>query len=150
MRPARRLRLASVIGAIAALLAGSPALPQAGAKGKPPAAALEPTLPQPDGPPPPYEPQLIRLSEIMGALAFLRDLCGDKDAAEWNSRMKALLDTEAKSDARRERLAGAFNRGFRGYETVYRTCTPVAQTIISRFLEEGRQIAHDIAVRYNG
>ena len=137
---------------IAALLASSHAFPQAGPKGKPPAAApeLAPAQPQPDGPPPPYEPQLMRLSEIMGALAFLRDLCGDKDAAEWNAKMKTLLETEAKSDARRERLAGAFNRGFRGYETVYRSCTPVAQTIIARFLDEGRQIAHDIASRYSG
>ena len=138
--------------ALLALVASTPAFPQAAAKGKPPAAAPEPApaVPQPDPPAPPYEPQLMRLAEIMGSLAFLRDLCGDKDGAEWNARMKALLDTEAKTDARRERLAGAFNRGFRGYETIYRACTPVAQVIITRFLEEGRQIAHDIANRYSG
>ena len=32
--------------------------------------------PAAEGPPPPYEPQLLRLSEILGALSYLRDLCG--------------------------------------------------------------------------
>ena len=32
--------------------------------------------PPAEPPPPPYEPQLLRLSEIMGSLAYLRGLCG--------------------------------------------------------------------------
>ncbi|PWB81653.1 MAG: TIGR02301 family protein [Methylocystaceae bacterium] len=101
-----------------------------------------------DGPPPPYEPQLLRLSEILGALAFLRDLCGAKDGDDWRAKMASLLEAEAKTAARRQKLAGAFNRGFRGYETTYRACTPNAESAISRYLEEGGRIAHDITYRY--
>jgi uncharacterized protein (TIGR02301 family) len=101
-----------------------------------------------DEPPPPYEPELLRLSEILGALTYLRDICGHADAESWRSRMQALLDSEAKTATRKEHLAGAYNRGFHGYEISYRACTPNAQVIIKRFLAEGEKIAHDVANRY--
>jgi uncharacterized protein (TIGR02301 family) len=101
-----------------------------------------------EGPPPPYEPQMMRLSEILGALSFLRDLCGARDGDEWRAKMSALLEAETKSGPRRQKLTGAFNRGFRGYEMTYRTCTPNAQVAISRYLDEGSRIARDITYRY--
>ena len=139
-------RGAMVICAAALLLGGAqaqgvrpkPDLPQ-----PPPAAAPEP-------PPPPYEPQLLRLSEIMGALAYLRDLCGNRDGAEWNKKMSALIEAEAKTPSRRDRLAGAYNRGFRGYEVVHRSCTPAAELVIARYLDEGGRLARDIATRFGG
>jgi uncharacterized protein (TIGR02301 family) len=119
------------------------------AKAAPPSTAAPSTsAPQPEGPPPPYEPQLLRLSEILGALSFLRDLCGDADGEEWRAKMASLLDAEAKSGQRRAKLTGAFNRGFHGYETTYRSCTANARSAISRYLDEGGKIAHDIAYRY--
>jgi len=105
-------------------------------------AALEET-------PPPYEPQLLRLAEILGALSYLRDICGSPDAAAWRGRMESLLDAETKTPLRREHLAGAFNRGFHGYELSYKTCTDNARVVIERFSREGETIAHDIANRYN-
>lgn len=125
---------------------------QNAARGKPQVVTPEPVpvAPVPEPPPPPYETQLLRLAEIMGTLAFMRELCGDKDGAEWSLRMKTLLDVEAKTDARRERLAGAYNRGFRGYEVTYRVCTPAAQLVITRFLDEGGRLAHEISNRFSG
>ncbi|MBG0809794.1 TIGR02301 family protein [Methylosinus sp. H3A] len=110
----------------------------------------QPAAPSPaaEGPPPPYEPQLLRLSEILGALSYLRDLCGPEDGEDWRAKMTSLLEAEAKTGQRRLKLTGAFNRGFRGYETTYRSCTPNARTAISRYLDEGGRIAHDIAYRY--
>jgi uncharacterized protein (TIGR02301 family) len=64
--------------------------------------------------------------------------------------MSALIDAEAPSEARRERLAGAFNRGFRGYQVTYRACTPNAEIAMGRFLDEGGKLARDIAGRYGG
>lgn len=113
-----------------------------------PPSAVAATPPQVEGPPPPYEPQLLRLSEILGALSFLRDLCGDADGDDWRAKMTSLLDAEAKSGQRRAKLTGAFNRGFHGYETTYRSCTGNARSAIARYLDEGGKIAHDIAYRY--
>jgi len=119
------------------------------AAAKPDAAKTEQPAAAPDETPPPYEPQLLRLSEILGALTYLRDICGDSDAASWRGRMQALLDAEAKSAIRKEYLAGAFNRGFHGYELSYRVCTPNAQLIIKRFLSEGEKISRDVTNRYS-
>ena len=86
----------------------------------------------------------------MGALAYLRDLCGQRDGGEWNTRMRELIEAEGKTEARREKLAGAYNRGFRSYEVIYRACTPAADLVISRYLDEGGRIARDISTRFGG
>ena len=120
---------------------------------KPEAAKAEPARPEPapaSEAPVPYEPALLRLSEIMGALAYLRDLCGVRDGEDWRSRMAGLNEAEGTTEARRERLAGAFNRGFRGYQTTYRACTGNARQVISRYIDEGSRIARDVSSRYGG
>ena len=119
--------------------------------------ASKPAPPPPPPPPPPvdlpppvYEPQLLRLSEIIGALAFLRDICGAGDAEAYRAKMAALLDVEAKTTEQRQRLAGAYNRGFRDYERNYNQCTPSAEEATRRFLDEAARLSSDIATRYGG
>jgi uncharacterized protein (TIGR02301 family) len=141
---ARRLGLAF---ALCVLAAGQAWAQQAPAK--PPAATPEPPPPVAE-PPPPYEPQLLRLAELMGALAYLRDLCGAHDADAYRAKMAVLLEVEAKSESRRESLAGAYNSGFAGYQRFYRACTPAANEIIARFLDEAAKISSDVANRYGG
>lgn len=103
-----------------------------------------------EGPPPPYEPDLLRLAEILGALSFLDDLCAADPPVDWRGKMQSLLETEARTKNRKERLAGSYNRGFRDYERSYRSCTPNAQAVIGRFLAEGGRISHEIVNRYRG
>jgi uncharacterized protein (TIGR02301 family) len=62
--------------------------------------------------------------------------------------MENLMDAENAGPSRREKLAGAFNRGLRGYEFSYHACTPSARLVSARFLDEGARIAHDISTRY--
>jgi uncharacterized protein (TIGR02301 family) len=97
------------------------------------------------------DPHLLRLAEILGALAYLQDLCKERETQAggqiWRAQMTALLEAEGTSPARKERLAGAYNRGFRGYEFSYRRCTANALAIIARFLDESSRIAHEIAPR---
>ena len=129
---------------------------------KPAAPAPEPTAtqaakpppsveaPAPVESPPPYEPQLLRLAEIIGALSYLRDLCGAGDGATFRAEFANLLETEGTSPERKETLAGAFNRGFRDYEMTYRACTPAARVVVARFLDEAARIAKDVAARWAG
>jgi uncharacterized protein (TIGR02301 family) len=117
------------------------ATPAPDAKGNTPAPALE-------GPPPPYDPEMLRLAEILGALTYLEDLCAAKPSGDWRGKMQTLLEAEAKTAARKERLAGSYNRGFHDYERSYHACTQNAQAVISRFLAEGGKIAHDVVNRY--
>ena len=139
--------LAAILGLVLAIApAGAPAQTKAAA----PKAAPEPPKPPPEPPLAPYEAQLLRLAELMGTLAYLRDLCGDADGEQWRQRMSAVIDAEATSPARREKLAGAYNKGFRGYETTYRSCTANAGVVIARFIDEGTRLAHEIGNRYGG
>lgn len=130
----------------------------AAAKTKKPAKAqgAAPATPAPaasgatDGtaPPPPYQAQLVRLSEILGALAFLRDLCPEKDGSEWRDKMSALLAAEAPTGPRHDAYTAAFNRGFRSYELTYRSCTENARAVTARFLDEAAKISGDVSYRY--
>jgi uncharacterized protein (TIGR02301 family) len=114
-----------------------------------PTAPAEQTAPAAE-PPPPYEPQLLRLAELMGALAYLRDLCGAHDGEAFHAKMTSLLEIEARSESRKEGLAGAYNRGFGEYGLFYRVCTPAAKEIVARFLDEAAKISADVANRYGG
>ncbi len=126
-------------------LPANPPLPPVAGQPAPPA----PAAADPDGMPP-YEGQLERLAERLGTLALMRDLCRDGDAAQFRDRMAALLDAEARTPARRDRLAGAFNRGVRGYAASYRTCTPSARLVIARSLAEADRLTRELTSRYGG
>ena len=96
----------------------------------------------------PYDPQLLRLAEVLGALSYLRGLCGGDDGDVWHKRMQALLDAEGTTPTRKDRLAGAFNHGIEGYSLSYRSCTPNARLIVDRFLAEASQIAKEVENRF--
>ena len=57
-------------------------------------------------------------------------------------------DAEAPAGERRDRMVASFNRGYRGFQQTYRTCTPAAGVAIRRYLDEGARIARDITGRY--
>ena len=97
---------------------------------------------------PAYEADLQRLSEILGALHYLRDLCGAREGMAWRNEMQALVDAEAPSGERRERLIASFNRGYRGFQQTYRTCTPAAEVAVRRYLSEGAKIAREVTARF--
>jgi uncharacterized protein (TIGR02301 family) len=96
----------------------------------------------------PYEADMQRLAEILGALHYLRAICGANEGQTCRNEMQALVDAEASGGDRRERLIGSFNRGYRGFQQTYRTCTPAANLAIRRYLDEGAKIARDITARY--
>lgn len=96
----------------------------------------------------PYEPQLLRLAEIMGALHYLRGLCRGPEEGAWRREMQALLDAEAAGGARRERLVQSFNRGYAGFEQAHRTCTPAARLATRRYVAEARRLVADMTSRY--
>jgi uncharacterized protein (TIGR02301 family) len=96
----------------------------------------------------PYDRDLERLSEILGALHFLRGVCNSGEGEKWRSEAKALIDAEAPSGNRREQMVASFNRGYSGFEQTYRICTPAADIVIRRYMEEGAKIARDLTARY--
>lgn len=92
----------------------------------------------------PYDEKLLRLSEILGAVHYLRELCGANDGQQWRDRMRELMDTEGSTALRRAKLTRSFNNGYRSYSRTYSACSPSAQTAINRFLSEGAEIAENL------
>ena len=129
-----------------------PAAAKPGAPGAVPGAAPGQTTATPkpaaQDQPAPYDRDLERLSEILGALHFLRGICNSDEGQKWRNEAQALIDAEAPAGDRHDQMVAGFNRGYRGFQQSYRTCTPAADVIIRRYLEEGAKIARDITARY--
>jgi uncharacterized protein (TIGR02301 family) len=98
--------------------------------------------------PAPFDGDLQRLAEILGALHYLRGICGTNEGPKWRNEMQALLDAETPSGDRRTRMIAGFNRGYNGFQQTYRTCTPAASVAIRRYVEEGARISRDLTARY--
>lgn len=96
----------------------------------------------------PFDANLQRLAEILGALHYLRGICGANEGQKWRNEVQALIDAEAPSGDRKARMVASFNRGYRGFQQSYRTCTPAADLVIRRYLEEGSKIAREVTARY--
>jgi uncharacterized protein (TIGR02301 family) len=115
----------------------------------PPAVPIGP----PVAPPPPYEPDLQKLVETLGAISYLATVCpgeGVEPAAQWRAKAQALIDAEAPDGARRERLLGLYNRGFSGYALAHRQCNDSARLVITRLLGEAAVLSRIIGSRFGG
>ena len=127
-----------------------PVLPRAPAQ---PKAALRGPVQDPpriEGAPPPYEGEMARLSEILGALHYLRPLCGaSTESSRWRGEMEQLIEAEQPGPERRGRMIASFNRGYFTYEQTYRSCTDAAGLALDRFLSEGARLSREIATRYS-
>ncbi|MBV9566698.1 MAG: TIGR02301 family protein [Hyphomicrobiales bacterium] len=106
--------------------------------------------PPPQAPPQPYDGQLLRLSEILGALSYLTSICDTTQKDPFRAQMQALIDAEANVSPRREEFAGAYNRGYRGLASTYARCTDNARALIRRFRDEGVSITRQVRNLYGG
>src|SRR5262245_10425387 len=80
--------------------------------------------------PAPFDSNLQRLAEILGSLHYLRAICGANEGPKWRNELQALVEAETPAGERRTRMISAFNRGYRGFQQTYRTCTPAADLVI--------------------
>jgi uncharacterized protein (TIGR02301 family) len=87
----------------------------------------------------------MRLAEILGAVHYLRELCGAEEGQIWRDQMKEILRNEGTTAVRRAKLVNSFNDGYRGYRRTYRSCTQSATLATVRFSSEGATIAASLA-----
>ncbi len=95
----------------------------------------------------PFEGSLMRLSEVLGSLHFLRNLCGE-EGTQWRDQMEKLLEAEKPDPTRRAKFIASFNRGYRSFQGSYSSCTPSATEAIARYMKEGETLTRDVAARY--
>ncbi|MBW8322255.1 MAG: TIGR02301 family protein [Rhizobium sp.] len=113
------------------------------------APATQEPVPETAEKPAPYDDKLARLSEILGAVHYLRNLCNKDGEPGWREAMQALIDAETASEPkRRARMVAAYNRGYRSFASVYTTCTTSAVAAEGLYRNEGATLAVEIAARY--
>lgn len=96
----------------------------------------------------PYDPQLLRLSEVLGSVHYLRALCGANEGNKWRDVMQKLVIAEEPGPIRRARLVSSFNRGYRAFDGTYGSCTPSALLAVERYMKEGALLSSKITARY--
>jgi uncharacterized protein (TIGR02301 family) len=104
----------------------------------------------PEPPPAAYEPDLLRLAEVLGTLSYMTALCTQPGSDTWPQRITQLIEAEGTTPQRRERLSGAYNRGYLGHQSTHRACTDRSRQVIDRMLEQGQRLTREIATRYSG
>ncbi|WP_157015167.1 TIGR02301 family protein [Mesorhizobium xinjiangense] len=92
----------------------------------------------------PFEARLTRLSEILGALHYLRNLCGE-DSDRWREQIQALIAAENATGERRAKFIASFNRGYRAFSDSHLACTASTAEVIARYMKEGETLSHEIA-----
>lgn len=98
----------------------------------------------PSGDQRPYDARLMRLSEILGAVHYLRELCENNDGMRWRDAINEIVKAEGTTALRRATIARRFNLGYRSYRRTYRNCTPSAKNTIARFFKEAIDISQGL------
>ena len=93
---------------------------------------------------------LIRLSEILGAVHHLREVCNAHEGQLWRMKMQELLKLEKPSGDVKEVMVAHFNRTYHQHRLAYPRCTGQARTDVTRFLDEGAALADRLAARTRG
>jgi uncharacterized protein (TIGR02301 family) len=143
MRLVNVLRLRHPAGAMAVVVLLLLRMDGLSAQNAPQSAPASPGQPAISGDPEakPYDQQIYQLAELIGAVHYLRELCGAEEGQAWRNQMRELVSAEGTTALRRARLVESFNKGYRGYARTYRTCTKPALVAIDRFMEQGASIA---------
>ena len=131
---------------LALLLAVAFATPAVAQKAKDDSAKDAPVV---EEKPAPYDERLERLSEILGAVHYLRNLCTGQAEDNWRASMQRLIELEAANEPKRqEKLTAAFNRGYRSFASIYTACTDSAVVAEERYRNEGATLATEITARF--
>ena len=96
---------------------------------------------------PPFEDDLLRLAEIIGALEYLHPLCARQKAGVWKVEMANLLDSVGADPARRARHIAHYNQAYARFTQLHRSCTEVTTKIVDIYEKEAivltRQMANE-------
>ena len=92
-----------------------------------------------------YERNILKLSQILGAIHHLREVCNANEGQLWRQKMVELLETEAPTPQRRALLVQRFNQGYRGHQLAFTTCNKKAKKRVKKFIKEGASLATAIA-----
>ncbi len=86
-----------------------------------------------------------RLSEILGAIHHLRDICGANDGPLWRNKMIDMINVAELDAAQRQTMITHFNDAFYQARTRYPMCTRDAAKRANMLFDEAHQLAARLA-----
>lgn len=101
---------------------------------------------------PSYDKNLQRVSELIGALTYLSDLCAEHTAQQSRLRqkMQAIIEADTANEPERKRqLIAKFNKGYRSFSSVYTGCTDRAKRVIANYRQESTHLVEDMLARFS-
>lgn len=96
---------------------------------------------------PRYDTSLLRLTEILGSLHYISNLCG-LETEKWRERMNELIEAEKPDAARLAIFYAVFNDAYQSFAENYRQCTPAAIEAGNRYKQEGQRLTQELIKRY--
>ena len=94
--------------------------------------------------------EMMRLAEVLGAVHYLRPLCGSREGQKWRNQMIRMLDAVPTARDEREVLISHFNIFYYRYRDAYPRCTGKAARDANRLVSEGQRLAEALARRGYG
>lgn len=82
-----------------------------------------------------------RLSEILGAIHHLRDVCGANDGPLWRNKMIDMINVAELDATQRQTMISHFNDAFYQARTRYPMCTQDAAKRANMLFDEAYQLA---------
>jgi uncharacterized protein (TIGR02301 family) len=92
-----------------------------------------------------YQSRLLRLSEILGALHFVRAQCEPAEDVRWRDRMQELIRLERPSTEQRNAMVVKFNDGYGDAKSRFSVCTDAARVYAANIAGEGETISRTLA-----
>ena len=94
--------------------------------------------------------EMMRLAEVLGAVHYLRPLCGSHEGQKWRNQMVRMLNSVPASGDDKQVLISHFNIFYYRYRDAYPRCTGNAVRDANRLVSEGQRLAEALARRGYG
>jgi uncharacterized protein (TIGR02301 family) len=88
---------------------------------------------------------LIRLSEILGSIHHLREICGANDGPLWRNKMIDMMNAAALREKERKVLISHFNDAYYDARTRFPICTRGATRRANTLFDEGYRLAKGLS-----
>ncbi|MBB4007405.1 TIGR02301 family protein [Allorhizobium taibaishanense] len=145
----RALLLPFLAPALLCLIAAAPVVPSGKRPGDAPSSSPAATSSVAPAPSVPYDRQLTKLSEILGTVTYLRNLCAGKPEPQWRAAAEKLIALDAGNEpARQQALTAAYNRGYRAFAAIHASCTSQARLAESQYRAEGATLVREMTARF--
>ncbi len=91
------------------------------------------------------ERRLVKISEVMGALHYLRGACYRPERTQWRSEFDLLLKQYRPSTSLRNRMNDAFHGAYVYHQRNYAGCTQDTAYRASKMADDGERLARKLA-----